>query len=76
MGKVIELPCFTKLDIPSERVLNGAIDAGLKKVLVLGIEEDGELYAACSSADKVQVLYLIEMFKFKLLDGDYGDIGN
>lgn len=66
-AKVIPLGCLTKLDVPADRVLDGA-KGKLEGVLVLGFEEDGgEFYAASSYADGGTVLWLMEQCKLLLL---------
>lgn len=44
-------------------------------VLVLGWDKDGELFALSSErfADGGELLWLIELFKARLLAGEYGD---
>lgn len=46
---------------------------GLKHVLVLGYDQDGELYAASSPyfGDGGNLLWILECVKAKLLDGDF-----
>lgn len=69
MAQVIAFHGWTKLPIPVERVLDGA--KACESVLVLGWDAEGELYAAGSQGDARELLWLIEMFKQKLLQGDY-----
>lgn len=56
----------TTVDIPAERVLEGA--AGCEEVIIIGAK-DGEPYYASSLADVYQQLWMIEKFKLKLLMG-------
>jgi hypothetical protein len=65
---VIDLPVVTSLDIPVERILNGAIEANLDTAIVIGWQEDGEFYFAGSSGDAAQTLLLLELAKRELLD--------
>jgi hypothetical protein len=58
MTNIIKLPVLTTLDIPVEDVLDGAHDAQLDDVLVIGYHENGELYIASSSASLAD-LYLM-----------------
>lgn len=51
MGKVVEFCGVTRLDIPPERVLRAALDAGMKSVVVVGFDADGNDYFAASMAD-------------------------
>lgn len=67
MGSVHILPVVTCLDIPAERVLQGAIKAGLKKVVVMGYTADGGEFFASSIAGGPEVVWLAERMKLKLL---------
>lgn len=67
MGTVHILAMPTRLDIPAERVLNGAAEAKLERVVVLGYDADGEEYFASSIADGGSVLWLLERLKLRLL---------
>ena len=65
---VIPINCGTTLDIPVEKVLNGALKAELDVVILVGSTSEGELYFASSSGDETKVLWLIEKAKKDLLD--------
>lgn len=67
---VVTLDTPTTLDIPAERVLDGAKEAELRCVIVLGHKEDGELYFASSLGGVAEVLWLLEKAKHNLLDFD------
>jgi hypothetical protein len=67
MGDVVLLNNVTNLDLPPERVLDSAMDAGLKDVVVIGYTSDAHEYFASSSADGGTVLWLLERTKLKLL---------
>ncbi len=64
---VVNFPGITKLDLPVERILEGATKAELTGVVVLGYTQDGRLYAASSWADGGEVLWLMELTKRKLM---------
>ena len=65
---VIPLNNVTRLDIPVDRVLQGADDADLEHVVILGYgKETGEEYFASSYADGGDVLWLLERAKLQLL---------
>lgn len=68
MGEVIILPVVTKLDIPAERVVNSAVEAKLKDVVVIGFDGEGALYFASSYADGGDVLWMMELAKKALLE--------
>jgi hypothetical protein len=49
---------LTRLEIPPERVLLGAITAGISPVAVVGRLPDGELYVATSAAGNNETIAL------------------
>jgi hypothetical protein len=63
---VVLLKCNTRLDIPVERVLDGALTAELTSVLVIGEDEEG-FYFACSKSSKKELLWLIEKCKQEIM---------
>lgn len=62
---------ISKLNIECEKILQAAIDHGMGTVLLLGYDKDGEFYAASSTGDGGEVLYLCERFKHKLMSGEF-----
>ena len=56
MGDVVPFTGITTLDLPVERVLEAALAAGLRDVVVCGHTEDGTEYFASSAADGGTVL--------------------
>lgn len=72
-SNVVILPVVTKLDIPVERVLNAAAEAGLTNCVVIGETEDGGEYFCSSWASGGDVVWALERAKLQLLrtaDGD------
>lgn len=67
MADILILPVVTTLDVPAERILNGALERGLTKCVVLGYEEDGTEYFASSMADGGDVVWLMERCKHRLM---------
>lgn len=72
MAEVVVLPVVTRLDVPAERILEGAVAAGLEKAVVIGWAAGGEFYFASSLADGGEVLWLLEMAKKRLLEAGGG----
>lgn len=68
MGDVIPLGNITRLDLPTDRVLDQAKNSCSKGVIVIGWDDDGDLYFASSHADGGEVLWLIEKAKQALLN--------
>lgn len=64
---VVTLDILTSLDVPPERVLNGAIEADLQGAVVLGWTQDGDFYFASSIADGGNCMWLLEKAKLLLL---------
>ena len=51
MGEVIDLNITTLVDLPVDDVLDGAREAGLCNVFVVGEDMNGNLYIAATSSD-------------------------
>ena len=67
MGEVIQQNWPTRLDLPAQRVIDAATKAGLKDVIIIGYDADGDEYFASSIADGGSVLWLLERMKLQLL---------
>jgi len=72
MGKLIHLNNLTRIDLPANRVLEGAIDK-LDGVVIAGYTKDGEHWFASSYADGGTALWLIEKLKQKLMEYNHGE---
>lgn len=68
MGDLVYLPVISTLDVPAERVLEMAMKELLKTVVVMGYDQEGELYFASSVADGGDVLWLMAQCKKRLLE--------
>lgn len=66
-AKIITLDCLTRNDLPPDRVLQGAIDADLEGVVLMGYDKEGGHYFASSYADGGTCLWLLEKLKAQLL---------
>ena len=66
-SNVIQFHGNTTLDIPCDRVLQGAQEAKLKTVLVIGWDENDQMYSACSTGDNRETLWLLKRFETGLL---------
>jgi hypothetical protein len=67
IAPVVDLPVITSLPINVDRVINAALGK-LKEVVVVGYDEDGDLYFASSEPGGPEVLWLLEKAKLALLD--------
>ncbi len=56
-------------EIPTADVLDGA--KHLKSVLVIGYDENGDAYYASTHGDDELLVYMIEKFKHRILNGDF-----
>ena len=68
---VTVLPVVTTLDIPTERILNGALKQELKSCFIIGLTKDNEMYFASSMADGGSVLWCMEKAKMALMTGSF-----
>jgi hypothetical protein len=67
MTNVHFLGMETKLPVPSVRVLQCAIDAGVESAIVIGIDKEGHLYFAASEVDAAEILFALERAKAVLM---------
>lgn len=70
MAEIIQLDQPTLADVEPAQILRGAIAADLDDVLVIGWTAEGELYAASSTADATEHVWLMEKLKHAILSGD------
>ena len=66
MGEVVDLNVITTLSLDPDRLLEKAIGK-LDRVIIIGIDKDGDEYFASSEADGGTVLWDIERTKLKIL---------
>lgn len=69
MSNVVYLQTVTRLDLPPDRILEGAMGK-LDGVIVLGYTKDEHEYFALSYADGGEALWLVERFKKALLNAE------
>jgi hypothetical protein len=65
MLKVVDAPIESRRDI--ERLLSKMREAGLKDVVVIGYDKDGEFWTDITFADGPTALWLMELAKVKLI---------
>lgn len=66
VSNVIPLGNITRLDLPTDRILEEAKGHCADGVIVLGFDDDGTPYFASSIADGGTVVWLLELAKFEL----------
>jgi hypothetical protein len=64
---VVDFPGETTADFPPDKVLNGAIEAGLESVVIVGLSKETGLYTAASSGNTEHAIFLLEFAKHRLL---------
>lgn len=71
--KIVILNTMTTKDIPVERVAKGLLDdiGEFDNVLVLGFTKDGTFSTRSSSSNVGEMLEMMELFKYNLLQGKY-----
>lgn len=67
MAEIVDFPGKTYHALDPNQVLLEARKLGLKEVVVVGYDQDGEEYLATSCADGAVALWLVETFKHVLL---------
>jgi hypothetical protein len=66
-GKVIHLNQITDMDMLPKQILQGALEADLDGLVIIGYDKDGEEYFASSYADGGLILWLMARAKLRLL---------
>lgn len=67
MGDVVILPVITRLDQPVERILDMAVKADLKGVVIVGYDANGNEFFASSYASGGDALWHLQRASLKLL---------
>jgi hypothetical protein len=67
MGDVVNLTQPTKLDGSPQRILDAALEANLKHVVVVGYDQEGNEYFASSYADGANAAWALQRGCVKLL---------
>ena len=65
---VTVLPVVTSHDLPVDRVLQEAHEAGLEMCVIVGYTKDGDEYFGSNVADGAEVVWCMERAKLKLLN--------
>lgn len=60
MGDIVILPVETTLDLPLDRILDGALAAELSDCLLMGYDKDGHFYMASQTTEAGKLLILME----------------
>lgn len=66
MGEVVDLSVITTLPLDPDRLLEKAVGQ-LDRVLIIGMDKDGEEYFASSDPDGGTIIWDMERAKLKLL---------
>lgn len=54
-----------------DRVIESAREKDLDEVMILGWDNNDELYVSASNHKRADLIYLLELVKHKLLSGDF-----
>lgn len=65
-AEIIQWSGLTKLDIPVERILGGALKADLQSAVVVGFTQDGDLHFASSVASGAEAIFLLQRAIYRL----------
>lgn len=76
MGEVVKLNCWTSLDIPVDRVLEGLKGKDYKRVIILGIDDEDEIQLHSSSSSLSTIHTDLSSCSLKILLGHYGKPSN
>ena len=68
---VVVLNATTTVPIPPDRVLTGAVEHRLTKVLLIGISPDGSGYYASSDSDMKDWVWEMEQLKHHIFSGTF-----
>lgn len=70
MSNVIQLDNAFFGDLPVKTVLEAALEVDLQRVMVIGVDKDGDLYLATSSPEKPLLLWDLEQVKRDIMEFD------
>ena len=70
-AEVIVADFETTLDLPPDRILEGA-KGKLEAVILIGRTPEGGSYFGSSTADKAQIVFMLESMKHDILAGEFG----
>lgn len=65
---VVPFTGITTVDHTPEHTLGAAAKAGLTTVVVIGFENDGDLWFSGSQSDAYQTLWLLELARKRLME--------
>jgi hypothetical protein len=68
MTNIVELKVDSRLDIKAENVLKGALDANLQTVVLIGYDEDGNIYMASSYGHIEDTNMLVDVAKKEVME--------
>lgn len=70
------IPIYDGMDLPDFNEANSILDACMcdfREVLIIGYDHTGDMdmRATCELSDKREIVFMLERFKLKLLNGDF-----
>jgi len=67
---IIVLNNRSTLNLPVDRVCDAAKEV-CEKVLIIGVDKEGNSYYAANFADKYETNFMVSQFLHKLMNGDF-----
>lgn len=71
-AEIVKFPGMTVLDTDPLEILELAKSWGMRRTLIIGEDDDDRLVVGGSFSSKEKAIFLMELLKHKLLNGDYG----
>lgn len=68
LAEVVKFTGQTLVDIAADKVLSGAMGMNLQECVIMGWDENDELYFASTTSSGGDILWLMEKCKASLLD--------
>lgn len=68
MADIEILDCYTRLDIPASRVVDGLDAENIDGIVVAYYDKEGHFNLAANQANAAEILWLLESAKKRLLD--------
>ncbi len=66
-AEILDFTGITRLDLDPQRVLQGALEAGLAEVVIVGVDADGDEYFASSVSDGGTANWHLDRAKWNLM---------
>ncbi len=68
MSNIVNFPGATTVPVPAKTILDAALAADLKIVLVVGADQDGNLWTSSNRSETAELNLCLDFAKRKLLE--------